>query len=73
MSSEIVPERLSTKNVFLGKKNTIFEIFIQKIIVILQFSDMLLYANRAAGPGLQFRVHGQLTVSDLQVRRKKYK
>ena len=32
---------------------------------------MLLYANRAAGPGLQFRVHGQLTVSDLQVRRKK--
>merc|ERR1719438_764023 len=31
------------------------------------FSDMLLYANRAAGPGLQFRVHGQLTVSDLQV------
>ena len=28
---------------------------------------MLLYANRAAGPGLQFRVHGQLTVSDLQV------
>jgi len=31
------------------------------------FSDMLLYANRAAGPGLQFRVHGQLTVSDVQV------
>ena len=29
---------------------------------------MLLYANRAAGPGLQFRVHGQLTVSDVQVR-----
>ena len=24
MSSEIVPERLSTKNVFLGKKNTNF-------------------------------------------------
>lgn len=31
------------------------------------FSDMLLYANRAPGPGLQFRVHGQLTVADLQV------
>lgn len=31
------------------------------------FSDMLLYANRAPGPGLQFRVHGQLSVADLQV------
>jgi len=31
------------------------------------FSDMLLYANRAPGPGLQFRVHGQLSVNDLQV------
>lgn len=28
---------------------------------------MLLYANRAQGPGLQFRVHGQLSVNDLQV------
>ena len=28
---------------------------------------MLLYANRAPGPGLQFRVHGQLSVTDLQV------
>lgn len=35
---------------------------------MFQFSDMLLYANRAPGPGLQFRVHGQLTVADLQVR-----
>ena len=34
---------------------------------MFQFSDMLLYANRAPGPGLQFRVHGQLTVADLQV------
>jgi len=31
------------------------------------FSDMLLYANRTTTPGLQFRVHGQLAVPDLQV------
>ncbi|XP_023320038.1 FERM, ARHGEF and pleckstrin domain-containing protein 2 isoform X2 [Eurytemora carolleeae] len=31
------------------------------------FSDMLLYANRTTSPGLQFRVHGQLSVPDLQV------
>lgn len=31
------------------------------------FSDMLLYANRTTSPGLQFRVHGQLAVPDLQV------
>ena len=37
------------------------------IFFMFQFSDMLLYANRAPGPGLQFRVHGQLTVADLQV------
>ena len=37
------------------------------IFCIFQFSDMLLYANRAPGPGLQFRVHGQLSVADLQV------
>ena len=28
---------------------------------------MLLYANRATQPGLQFKVHGQLAVTDLQV------
>ena len=28
---------------------------------------MLLYANRTTTPGLQFRVHGQLAVPDLQV------
>ena len=32
-----------------------------------QFSDMLLYANRATQQGVQFKVHGQLAVSDLQV------
>jgi len=31
------------------------------------FSDMLLYANRTTSPGLQFRLHGQLAVPDLQV------
>jgi len=31
------------------------------------FSDMLLYANRTVTPTLQFRVHGQLSVPDLQV------
>jgi len=31
------------------------------------FSDLLLYANRTTTPGLQFRVHGQLAVPDLQV------
>jgi len=31
------------------------------------FSDILLYANRTTSPGLQFRVHGQLSVPDLQV------
>jgi len=31
------------------------------------FSDMLLYANRATQPGVQFKVHGQLAVTDLQV------
>jgi len=31
------------------------------------FSDMMLYANRTTTPGLQFRVHGQLSVPDLQV------
>ena len=33
----------------------------------LQFSDMLLYANRATQQGVQFKVHGQLAVTDLQV------
>ena len=28
---------------------------------------MLLYANRATQPGVQFKVHGQLAVTDLQV------
>ena len=28
---------------------------------------MLLYANRTTSPGLQFRLHGQLAVPDLQV------
>ena len=28
---------------------------------------MLLYANRATQQGVQFKVHGQLAVSDLQV------
>ena len=28
---------------------------------------MLLYANRTTSPGLQFRLHGQLAVADLQV------
>ena len=32
-----------------------------------QFSDMLLYANRATQQGVQFKVHGQLAVTDLQV------
>jgi len=31
------------------------------------FSDMLLYANRATQQGVQFKVHGQLAVTDLQV------
>ena len=37
------------------------------ISIMFQFSDMLLYANRTTTPGLQFRVHGQLAVPDLQV------
>ena len=37
------------------------------VSILFQFSDMLLYANRTTTPGLQFRVHGQLAVPDLQV------
>ncbi len=32
-----------------------------------QFSDILLYANRASNPSVHFRVHGQLQVRDLSV------
>ena len=67
LSAEAVSEGLPTKNVLPGK----LILFPHPSLTSTsppQFSDMLLYANRAAGPGLQFRVHGQLTVSDVQVR-----
>lgn len=35
--------------------------------IFFLFSDVLLYANRTTSPGLQFRVHGQLSVPDIQV------
>jgi len=35
--------------------------------IFFLFSDVLLYANRTTTPGLQFRVHGQLSVPDIQV------
>ena len=65
MSAEIVKKRLSTENVLPGEFFNILQF--SSNLILFQFSDMLLYANRAPGPGLQFRVHGQLSVNDLQV------
>ena len=67
MSAEIVKKRLSTENVLPGKNFNITILQFISNLILFQFSDMLLYANRAPGPGLQFRVHGQLSVNDLQV------
>ena len=52
---------------FLVSSSTTPLIQFSSNLILFQFSDMLLYANRAPGPGLQFRVHGQLSVNDLQV------
>ena len=64
MPPEAVKEGLSAEDVLPGRNIPQVHII---IFCIFQFSDMLLYANRAPGPGLQFRVHGQLSVADLQV------
>ena len=36
-------------------------------IIFLQFSDILIYANRTTNPSLHFRVHGTMTLKDLTV------
>ena len=33
----------------------------------LQFSDLLIYANRTTSPTLHFRVHGQMMLKDVTV------
>lgn len=80
VSPEVLAERLSTKNVFLGMYLSgirpglicirIWRLFwyILFISVLFQFSDFLVYTSRVASSVLQFKVHGQLPLRGMIVR-----
>jgi len=39
----------------------------KRAVHMLQFSDVLIYGSRLPPPKLQFRVHGQMTLSSINV------
>ena len=39
----------------------------KQAVHMLQFSDVLIYGSRLPPPKLQFRVHGQMTLSSINV------
>merc|ERR1719361_469589 len=71
---ELQRDLVGYDNLVLGGREFVREGCLQKLSrkgyqqrMFFLFSDMLLYANRTTSPGLQFRLHGQLAVPDLQV------